>query len=90
MRAKTITERRYEVYKRFCKEEGGQNLIESSLLLGFIALFSVSIYTTVTGNISSIWGNASSGLVSAGHQQWIVGGPESGCGRTKHNQGEMQ
>ena len=51
--------------KRFWKEEEGQDLIEYSLLLGFVALFSVSIYTSVTGNISKIWGNASSALVSA-------------------------
>jgi Flp pilus assembly pilin Flp len=55
-----------KLIKTFWKEEKGQDLIEYSLLLGFIALFSVSIYTSVTGNISSIWGNASSALVSAG------------------------
>ena len=51
--------------KTFWKEEEGQDLIEYSLLLGFVALFSVSIYTSVTGNISKIWGNASTALVSA-------------------------
>jgi Flp pilus assembly pilin Flp len=50
----------------FWKEEDGQDLIEYSLLLGFVALFSVSIYTSVTGNISKIWTNASSALVTAG------------------------
>ena len=52
--------------KKFWKEEEGQDLIEYSLLLGFVALFSVAIYTSVTGNISNIWGNASSALVGAG------------------------
>jgi Flp pilus assembly pilin Flp len=55
-----------KVIKTFWKEEEGQDLIEYSLLLGFVALFSVAIYTSVTGNISTIWGNASSALVSAG------------------------
>ena len=55
-----------KIMKRFLKEEEGQDLIEYSLLLGFVALFSVSIYTSVTGNISKIWGNASSTLVQAG------------------------
>jgi len=55
-----------KLVKGFWKEEEGQDLIEYSLLLGFVALFSVSIYTTVTGNITTIWGNASSALVSAG------------------------
>ena len=55
-----------QLIKMFLKEEEGQDLIEYSLLLGFIALFSVSIYTSVTGNISTIWGNASSALVTAG------------------------
>jgi Flp pilus assembly pilin Flp len=54
------------VIKTFWKEEEGQDLIEYSLLLGFVALFSVAIYTSVTGNISTIWGNASSALVGAG------------------------
>ena len=54
-----------KLMKSFWKEEEGQDLIEYSLLLGFVALFSVSIYTSVTGNISKIWTNASSALVSA-------------------------
>jgi Flp pilus assembly pilin Flp len=55
-----------KLMKKFWNEEQGQDLIEYSLLLGFVALFSVSIYTSVTGNISKIWGNASSTLVQAG------------------------
>ena len=55
-----------KLMKRLWNEEEGQDLIEYSLLLGFIALFSVAIYTSVTGNISKIWGNASSTLVQAG------------------------
>jgi Flp pilus assembly pilin Flp len=51
--------------KRFWRDEAGQDLIEYSLLLGFIALFSASIYSTVSGDIKTIWTNASTTLNTA-------------------------
>jgi Flp pilus assembly pilin Flp len=54
-----------EFMKRFWQEEGGQDLIEYSLLLGFIALFSASIYSTVSGDIKTIWTNGSTTLNTA-------------------------
>jgi Flp pilus assembly pilin Flp len=45
--------------ERFWKEEQGQDLIEYSLLLGFVALFSTAMYSSLSGNISTIWTNAS-------------------------------
>jgi pilus assembly protein Flp/PilA len=51
--------------KRFWREEEGQDLIEYSLLLGFIALFSATIYSTVSGDISTIWTNAKTTLGTA-------------------------
>jgi Flp pilus assembly pilin Flp len=51
--------------KRFWREEEGQDLIEYSLLLGFIALFSASIYSTVNGDVKTIWKNASTTLNTA-------------------------
>jgi Flp pilus assembly pilin Flp len=51
--------------KRFWREEEGQDLIEYSLLLGFIALFSATIYSTVSTDISTIWTNAKTTLGTA-------------------------
>ena len=51
--------------ERFWKEEQGQDLIEYSLLLGFVALFSTGIYTSLSGNISTIWTNAGTVVGSA-------------------------
>jgi Flp pilus assembly pilin Flp len=51
--------------KKFWKQEDGQDLIEYSLLLGFMGLFAVGVYTTVSGNISSIWSNAGATLSTA-------------------------
>lgn len=51
--------------ERFWKEEQGQDLIEYSLLLGFVALFSTAMYTSISGNISTIWSNANTKVQSA-------------------------
>jgi Flp pilus assembly pilin Flp len=51
--------------KTFWREDEGQDLIEYSLLLGFIALFSASIYSTVSGDVKTIWTNASTTLNTA-------------------------
>jgi Flp pilus assembly pilin Flp len=51
--------------KRFWREEEGQDLIEYSLLLGFIALFSATIYSTVSTDVSTIWTNAKTTLATA-------------------------
>ncbi len=45
--------------KRFWKDERAQDLVEYSLLLGFIALFSVAMCQTVNANILAIWNNVS-------------------------------
>ncbi|HEY6344991.1 MAG TPA: Flp family type IVb pilin [Bryobacteraceae bacterium] len=51
--------------KRFWKEEQGQDLIEYSLLLGFVALFSTGLYTGLQGNISTIWTSTNTTLGNA-------------------------
>jgi Flp pilus assembly pilin Flp len=51
--------------ERFWKEEQGQDLIEYSLLLGFVALFATGLYQGLQGNISSIWTSTNSTLGSA-------------------------
>ena len=51
--------------QRFLKDEQGQDLIEYTLLIAFIALASASIFVSAGGSISSIWGSASTQLSNA-------------------------
>jgi Flp pilus assembly pilin Flp len=51
--------------QRFLKDESGQDLIEYTLLIAFIALASASIFVSAGGSISSIWGSASGQLSNA-------------------------
>jgi Flp pilus assembly pilin Flp len=50
--------------RNFLADEQGQDLIEYTLLVGFITLASASIFVSV-GGISGIWGDASSQLAAA-------------------------
>ena len=52
-------------FTRFLKDDGGQDLIEYTLLMAFIALASASIFVSAGGSISGIWGVASNQLSSA-------------------------
>jgi Flp pilus assembly pilin Flp len=47
------------------RDESGQDLIEYTLLMAFIALASAAIFVNAGGSISSIWGNASNQLSNA-------------------------
>jgi Flp pilus assembly pilin Flp len=49
----------------FLRDERGQDLIEYTLLIAFIALASASIFVSAGGSISSIWGSASGELSNA-------------------------
>ena len=51
--------------RRFLKDEQGQDLIEYTLLMAFIALASASIFVSAGGSISGIWGTASNSLSAA-------------------------
>ena len=51
--------------RRFLKDEQGQDLIEYTLLMAFIALASASIFVSAGGSISGIWGAASNQLSAA-------------------------
>jgi Flp pilus assembly pilin Flp len=51
--------------KRFWQEEEGQDLIEYTLLMAFIALASASIFVSAGSSVSSIWGSANTQLASA-------------------------
>jgi Flp pilus assembly pilin Flp len=54
-----------DLFKRFLSDEQGQDLIEYTLLMAFIALASAAIFVSAGGSISGIWGTASTQLVNA-------------------------
>jgi Flp pilus assembly pilin Flp len=47
------------------RDEQGQDLIEYTLLLAFVALASAALFIGAGGNVQSIWGNAQTNLASA-------------------------
>jgi len=48
--------------QRFWREESGQDLIEYTLLLAFVALASASLFLSAGNSVSGIWGNTSTQL----------------------------
>ena len=51
--------------KAFWQDESGQDLIEYTLLMAFIALASASLYLSAGNSVQGIWSQASSQLVAA-------------------------
>jgi Flp pilus assembly pilin Flp len=51
--------------KNFLAEESGQDLIEYTLLMAFIALASAAVFVNAGNSISSIWSTGSSQLSAA-------------------------
>lgn len=51
--------------RRFWMDEDGQDLVEYSLLLAFIALAAVALLSGVGRNVSKIWTSISSSVSSA-------------------------
>ncbi|MBV9156342.1 MAG: Flp family type IVb pilin [Acidobacteriaceae bacterium] len=49
----------------FWQEEDGQDLVEYSLLLAFIALAAVALLQSAKSSINSLWTNISSALANA-------------------------
>ncbi len=49
----------------FLKEEDGQDLVEYSLLLAFIALAATSFLSSIKGSIVTIWTNVKTQMTSA-------------------------
>lgn len=49
----------------FWREEDGQDLVEYSLLLAFIALAAVAILNQASGSIKTLWQDISTALTSA-------------------------
>jgi Flp pilus assembly pilin Flp len=50
---------------RFIKEEEGQDLIEYTLLMAFVALASAAIFIGAGKSMGTIWSNANQTLVNA-------------------------
>jgi Flp pilus assembly pilin Flp len=50
---------------RFLKDESGQDLIEYTLLMAFVALASAAIFVSTGQSISTIWGSTSTQLSNA-------------------------
>jgi Flp pilus assembly pilin Flp len=48
--------------RNFWKDEQGQDLIEYTLLLGFVALASAALFISAGGSIKGIWTTTSSQL----------------------------
>jgi Flp pilus assembly pilin Flp len=53
------------MFKNFVKDEQGQDLIEYTLLMAFIALASAAIFVNAGKSISTIWTGASNQLSNA-------------------------
>lgn len=54
-----------QLWKRFWNEEDGQDLVEYTLLLAFVALASAALFIGAGGAVYNIWDAASSRLVEA-------------------------
>jgi Flp pilus assembly pilin Flp len=50
---------------RFLKDEQGQDLIEYTLLMAFIALASAAVFISAGSSVNKIWGSASTSLSNA-------------------------
>jgi Flp pilus assembly pilin Flp len=51
--------------KSFWKEEQGQDLIEYTLLMAFVALASAALFLGAGGSISGIWSTTNTNLTAA-------------------------
>jgi Flp pilus assembly pilin Flp len=53
------------ILKTFWKEEDGQDMVEYSLLLAFIALAAVGLLTGIKTQISTLWATVNTNLANA-------------------------
>jgi Flp pilus assembly pilin Flp len=54
--------------KSFTRDEQGQDLIEYTLLLAFVAIAAAALFISASSSISKIWTTASKDLASAATQ----------------------
>jgi Flp pilus assembly pilin Flp len=57
-----------QLLKNFLADENGQDLIEYSLLMAFVALASAALFLGAGNSISGIWSTSNSQLVQANGQ----------------------
>jgi Flp pilus assembly pilin Flp len=55
----------YQSAGAFWKDENGQDLIEYTLLMAFVALASAALFTTTGASVSKIWSASNSTLSAA-------------------------
>jgi Flp pilus assembly pilin Flp len=53
------------ILKNFLRDEQGQDIVEYTLLLAFVALASAALFITAGGSISGIWTLANTKLADA-------------------------
>ena len=56
---------RMETVRNFWNDDQGQDLIEYTLLMAFVALASAALFIGAGGSISGIWGTTNSQLTAA-------------------------
>jgi Flp pilus assembly pilin Flp len=56
------------ILKSFFQDEQGQDLIEYTLLMAFVALASAALFIGAGGSISGIWTSTNTQLVAANSQ----------------------
>lgn len=54
-----------KIFANFIHEEQGQDLIEYTLLLAFVALASAALFISSGGSVATIWGAANTNLGNA-------------------------
>jgi Flp pilus assembly pilin Flp len=52
-------------YIEFCRDEGGQDLVEYSLLLAFIALTAMALLSSAGRSVKTVWTSVNRQLKSA-------------------------
>ncbi|MGA2724358.1 MAG: Flp family type IVb pilin [Bryobacteraceae bacterium] len=57
-----------QLLKNFLADDSGQDLIEYSLLMAFVALASAALFIGAGGSIQGIWSTSNSQLVAANTQ----------------------
>ena len=54
-----------QTIKSFIQEDAGQDLVEYSLLLGFLALGSLALLSSAGASVKTIWTSISTNMASA-------------------------
>jgi pilus assembly protein Flp/PilA len=53
------------LWRTFCRDEAGQDLVEYALLVALVSLCALSLLLGLQGNINSLWNEIGSGLSAA-------------------------